>query len=88
MDLGSLSNSAEDFSHAKPRASSSVAAFVEFEHGIIKRTGEGGRAECESEGQRLGRANLIIDTVKVQKLRNEGCSIRQIAERLKRLQST
>jgi len=35
---------------------------------------EGELADCENEGSTTWKANLIIDTVKAQKLRNEGCS--------------
>ncbi len=60
-----------------------LGAFAEFERTLIRERVKAGLAYAQSKGQRLGRPRLEIDPTRVESLRKNGRSIRQIAHALK-----
>ena len=59
-----------------------LGAFAEFERALIRERVKAGLAHARAKGQRLGRPRLEIDLARVESLRKDGRSIRQIAQTL------
>jgi DNA invertase Pin-like site-specific DNA recombinase len=59
-----------------------VAAFAEFERGVLIERTRAGLAAARRRGARIGRPPVEIDAERVARLRNEGASIRAIAREL------
>ncbi len=59
-----------------------LGAFAEFERALIRERVKAGLAHAQSKGQQLGRPRLKIDPARVESLRKDGRSIRQIAQAL------
>ena len=59
-----------------------MGAFAEFERALIRERVKAGLAHAQSKGQQLGRPRLKIDPARVKSLRQNGRSIRQIAQTL------
>ncbi len=60
-----------------------LGAFAEFERALIRERVKAGLAHAQSKGRKLGRPQLKIDPARVESLRQNGRSIRQIAHALK-----
>jgi putative DNA-invertase from lambdoid prophage Rac len=56
-----------------------VASFAEFERDLIRERVKAGIANRRAKGYRVGRKPVSIDSVKLQALRSEGRTIREIA---------
>jgi len=59
-----------------------VASFAEFERDLIRERVKAGIANRRAKGFRVGRKPVSVDSKKLQALRSEGQTIRQIAETL------
>jgi putative DNA-invertase from lambdoid prophage Rac len=59
-----------------------VASFAEFERDLVRERVKAGVANRRAMGLRVGRKPICIDSVKLQALRSEGRTIRQIAAAL------
>jgi DNA invertase Pin-like site-specific DNA recombinase len=59
-----------------------VASFAEFERDLIRERVKAGIANRRAKGFRVGRKPVSIDSVKLQALRSEGLTIREIATSL------
>ncbi len=59
-----------------------LGAFAEFERALIRERVKAGLAHARTKGQRLGRPCLEIDPARVKSLRQDGNSIRKIAQTL------
>lgn len=59
-----------------------ISAFAQFERSIIQERVKAGLAKARSKGKKLGRPKALIDEAKVSELREQGLSIREVAERL------
>jgi DNA invertase Pin-like site-specific DNA recombinase len=59
-----------------------VASFAEFERDLIRERVRAGIANRRAKGFRVGRKPVSIDSAKLQALRSEGCTIREIADAL------
>jgi DNA invertase Pin-like site-specific DNA recombinase len=59
-----------------------VASFAEFERDLIRERVKAGIANRRAKGFRVGRKPVSIDSVKLQALRSEGRTIREIATSL------
>ncbi len=59
-----------------------LGAFAEFERALIRERVKAGLAHARTKGQRLGRPRLEIDPARLESLRKDGRSIRQIAQTL------
>ncbi len=59
-----------------------LGAFAEFERALIRERVKAGLAHARTKGRRLGRPRLEIDPARVESLRKDGRSIRQIAQTL------
>jgi DNA invertase Pin-like site-specific DNA recombinase len=59
-----------------------VASFAEFERDLIRERVKAGIANRRAKGFRVGRKPLSVDSKRLQALRSEGQTIRQIAETL------
>jgi DNA invertase Pin-like site-specific DNA recombinase len=59
-----------------------VASFAEFERDLIRERVKAGIANRRAKGFRVGRKPIIVDSVRLQALRSEGQTIRQIADAL------
>jgi DNA invertase Pin-like site-specific DNA recombinase len=59
-----------------------VSAIAEFERDLIRERVKAGVQKARQKGKRLGRSPVCVDINKLAKLRSEGLSMRQIAQRL------
>jgi len=59
-----------------------VASFAEFERDLIRERVKAGIANRRAKGFRVGRKPVSIDSARLQALRSEGQTIREIAETL------
>lgn len=60
-----------------------ISAFAQFERAIIQERVKAGLAKARAKGKILGRPQIKIDEAKIKQLREEGCSLRDIARKLK-----
>lgn len=59
-----------------------LAAFAEFEHGIIKERVRSGIERARKQGTHLGRPKRVLDTIRLAELRRQGLTYRQIGQEL------
>jgi DNA invertase Pin-like site-specific DNA recombinase len=59
-----------------------LGAVAELERSLIAERVRAGLRNARAKGKRLGRPPVCVDTSRVAQLRDEGCSIRKIAEAL------
>lgn len=61
---------------------SMIGAFAEFERELIRERVKAGMQTAREKGQHIGRPFTVVDNSKVQELRNQGLSIRNVAKEL------
>jgi DNA invertase Pin-like site-specific DNA recombinase len=58
-----------------------LGAVAELERSLIVERVKAGLRNARAKGKRLGRPRVSVSTVKIQELRNEGLTLRDIAKR-------
>ena len=59
-----------------------IGAMAEFERALIQERVKAGLRNARAKGRKLGRPRLTVNAVKIESLRSQGRSVREIAEEL------
>lgn len=59
-----------------------ISAFAEFERSIIQERVKAGLVKAKAQGKKLGRPKKKVDTARIKELREQGLSVRKVAEML------
>jgi DNA invertase Pin-like site-specific DNA recombinase len=59
-----------------------LGAVAELERSLVAERVRAGLRNARAKGKRLGRPRVVVDAVRIARLREQGCTIREIAEQL------